>query len=406
MRSTFTWLDYSERDRRRMVDVIEALSETGARDELGLGGVRNAISDKLFPGTSTVQTRVRYFLFVPWIYRRLEHRRVAPASMGREARKSEVALMRALLEGGEREGVIGRTKLERLQRMPSGIYWRGLWEWGIWGQEQSQDTYHRAANAADGRRGHVERDENGEPLEDGRRERWHAGLPPEPEDFLERTSFSLRREEAEYLRERILTSKPGTLLAFLVGRDDPPERTSFPWELDLPGVPRDLSEQLRHARNFSQVMHGASLLYNLMVAEAASKEENIDKYEQELSKWASGVEERLDDLSAWNLDPLWSLMYSVRKTGASMATRLFVGTWKRMVCTSSGPGGVATDHRAQDLIRERERRLKRGWARLSSPRALEIWGGESGAGQLSFRWPSAQTTLSDIFDGMENDRVA
>ncbi len=93
MRSTFTWLDYSERDRRRMVDVIEALSETGARDELGLGGVRNAISDKLFPGTSTTQTRVRYFLFVPWIYRRLEHRGVSHANMGREARKSEVALV-------------------------------------------------------------------------------------------------------------------------------------------------------------------------------------------------------------------------------------------------------------------------------------------------------------------------
>ncbi len=287
MRSTFTWLDYSERDRRRMVDVIEALRETEARDELGIGGVRNAVSDKLFPGTSTLQTRARYFLFIPWIYRRLDRRGVPRARIGHEVRNCEVALMHALLRGGEGEGVIGRTKLEKLQRMPSGIYWRGLWEWGIWHQEESQDTYHRSANGAEGQRGgRVERDENGEPLVDGYRETWHAGLPQEPMEFLVQTSFSLTQVEAEYLRERILTSKPGTLLAFLVGRDDPPERAAFPWELELPGVPPDLSEQLRHARNFSEVMHGASLLYNLMVAEAARKEENVSKYEQRLSEWS------------------------------------------------------------------------------------------------------------------------
>jgi hypothetical protein len=40
-----------------MVDVIEALIEPETRDELGSGGVRNALSDKLFSGTSTFQTR-------------------------------------------------------------------------------------------------------------------------------------------------------------------------------------------------------------------------------------------------------------------------------------------------------------------------------------------------------------
>ncbi|CAN5880818.1 hypothetical protein BH18ACT11_BH18ACT11_27740 [soil metagenome] len=100
MNSTFTWLDYSERDRRRMVDVIEALQETEARDELGIGGVRNAMADKLFPGTSTLQTRVRYFLFVPWVYRRLEGRGLSPSRMARAARQSEIQLIHALLRGG------------------------------------------------------------------------------------------------------------------------------------------------------------------------------------------------------------------------------------------------------------------------------------------------------------------
>ena len=35
--STFTWLDYSEHERRKMLDVIKLFSEKTTRDELGLG---------------------------------------------------------------------------------------------------------------------------------------------------------------------------------------------------------------------------------------------------------------------------------------------------------------------------------------------------------------------------------
>ena len=56
MASTLTWLDYSERDRRRALDVIDLFGETGTVDELGLAGVGNSYSDLFFPGTSTIQT--------------------------------------------------------------------------------------------------------------------------------------------------------------------------------------------------------------------------------------------------------------------------------------------------------------------------------------------------------------
>ena len=57
MPSTFTWLDYSEHERRKMLDVIELFGERTTRDELGLGSIRDAFADLLFPGTSTIQTR-------------------------------------------------------------------------------------------------------------------------------------------------------------------------------------------------------------------------------------------------------------------------------------------------------------------------------------------------------------
>ena len=64
-----TWLDYSEADQRRAREIVAMFSQRESRDELGLGRIRDALSDTLFPGTSVLLTRARYFLFIPWLYR-------------------------------------------------------------------------------------------------------------------------------------------------------------------------------------------------------------------------------------------------------------------------------------------------------------------------------------------------
>ncbi len=94
MGSSFGWLDFSEKDRRTALDVISLFDERETRDELGLGSVRDAIADQLFPGTSTIQTRARYFLFVPWLYLDLERRRVSSSRAADYARVQEVKLIR------------------------------------------------------------------------------------------------------------------------------------------------------------------------------------------------------------------------------------------------------------------------------------------------------------------------
>ena len=70
--STFGWLDSSEDERRAVLELVSALNEPGTLDELGIGSIRDTIADALFPGTSTIQTRARYFLFIPWILQMVE----------------------------------------------------------------------------------------------------------------------------------------------------------------------------------------------------------------------------------------------------------------------------------------------------------------------------------------------
>ena len=113
MASTFAWLDYSEHERRKMLDVIELFGERTTRDELGIGGVRDAFADMLFPGTSTIQTAAKYFLFVPWIYLSLEEKRIPSSKIAERARKLEILLAQELESSGETEGVIGRFAKER-----------------------------------------------------------------------------------------------------------------------------------------------------------------------------------------------------------------------------------------------------------------------------------------------------
>jgi len=88
-----------------MLDVIELFGEKTTRDELGLGGVRDAFADLLFPGTTTIQTVAKYFLFVPWMYLELERKKISSAKIQRRARDFEIALAKQL---GDADGVIGK----------------------------------------------------------------------------------------------------------------------------------------------------------------------------------------------------------------------------------------------------------------------------------------------------------
>ena len=53
------------RDARKFM----AADQQGVRDEIGFLTVHQRYADRFFPGTSVLHTRLRYVLFVPWLYR-------------------------------------------------------------------------------------------------------------------------------------------------------------------------------------------------------------------------------------------------------------------------------------------------------------------------------------------------
>ncbi len=239
------------------------------------------------------------------------------------------------------------------------------------------------------------RDDTGEPVEGTIRRNWHPGLPSPPEGFpWSSISLTLAPPEAEYLRERILTCVPATLLAFLVDRGQPNEDVAFPWQHpQFADFPEPIREQLGHARNFSEVMHGSALLYNLMLAELTDREELIDRYRDRLTEWQSNLDDRREALTAWDRGTFWE---RVRSQGARVSppTESFVNAWLDLAIAETS--SIADREDARRLIRNRERAVKRGQARLENRRALELWGGAAGTAQMNYRWPNAQTIVLDI----------
>jgi hypothetical protein len=141
--SKIAWLDYDGAAREKALQLLSAFQEKESVDELGLGTIRDALSNKMFPGTSTVMTRLRYMLFVPWIFKRLEDERVYSNSFLRRADDDERNLVRVLKAkyGDKEEGVIGARSGEFVKRLPSDIYWSGLHVWGIRQKDISIEEY-------------------------------------------------------------------------------------------------------------------------------------------------------------------------------------------------------------------------------------------------------------------------
>lgn len=402
--SMFEWLDYSERERRKMLDVVDLFREHDTRDELGVGSVRDAFADMLFPGTSTIMTRARYFLLVPWTYQRLEKQRVGSAQIAARARRAETDLVEAIERSDDNEGNIGKLAKTALKRLPSSVYWQGLSIWGIRAFQGAQVQYHRSLDryyAQVTRHGGraAERDIEHDDLI---APNWHGGLIAAASDFPGTCSLALRRGEAEYLAERIRLS-PATassLLAELVAQHQRHDDVAFVWEHpDVAELPRKLRELVDHARTFSEVMHGAPLLYNLVLAEQAHWKEGVDKYRQLFKEWAQLISNRSPVFAAWNRARFWELARGGNHR-VSTPTYDFINAW----CDLALAGDAA---RLRDsapvrlMISERERRLKKNLARIGNPRAQELWNGDSGSAQLEFRWGITQRLLRDIFDGLE-----
>ncbi|MCR6914264.1 DUF6361 family protein [Pseudomonas aeruginosa] len=389
--SSLAWIDFDEAERQRAQRIMALFQERESRDELGLGAIRDSIADHLFPGTSTIQTRLRYMLFIPWILSRLEGRDGSASNLSAEGRNMEIRLSQALKAGGETSGIIGRDAGARLQRLPSSVYWAGLGSWGIRQFPGSRETYYAELPTVRHLRQHS--DVEAEGFEVRKSSYWHPGLPPAPTDLLETASFRLTGDEAQFIRDRLVASARTSLLTWLAGQSHNGQ-CAYIWQHPaLDDFPTEARRLVQHAEIFSGVIHGAALLYKLQLAELRAREDWIELYRGRLAQWAAELDDQR--LAAWSLEDFWRAISHPTHTIRPALTR-FTQDW--VALARMGVSGLPDSEAARALVRERERRLKTSQSRFANHTALDRWGGASGAYQLSFRWRQAQSHLEDLLN--------
>lgn len=402
--SLVAWLDTSLEQQRRAREIIKLFSDPATIDDLGIGQIRDALGDRLFPGSSTIQTRARYLLLVPWAFQVASGPTSSTRSLVVRAEEYERRTLTSILETDPNaDGLIGKRAGKNVRTLPSQVYWTALRTYGILeypiSRQQIGPTTKRASEATE--------------LAERRSGPWVATLPSRSSDFPYSVDggLELTAEEASWLQDRIILSVPNSLLASLTRSADPGViyETPSAWDAlratDLPDDQRDL---LTHAELFARTIQGAAWVYNVLLAEAYARHGytpqygvvDVDHYREQFRAWADEMQAIMPRIRDWDLQAFWRTLGPAAYRIAP-PTQAFVNRWIESV--REGTALTALDNQSLRTMTQRREGAKKGpQAMLGNSRRLASWTGNSGTGLLTFRWANVTRILADIREGLDS----
>lgn len=293
------WIDFSKRDRDKVLDILQLFAEKTAMDELGIGSVRDAFANIFFPGTSSIQTRAKYFFIVSYLLRE-----AGSGNVGMDVDKvmewvhnKEKECCRKLVEdaknkGESLNGIIGHTALNSkawIKRKPSDIYWSGVKILGFLNsksslmQNLSQREYLGSslamARAKDikslGRR-HTDIEEEMDDtisLGPGYNKFWN--IPKVDSNWLNELSIELTTKEADFFKTTIKSLYPNSVFCILLNNwDNGRKCLSFQQVMDkiIKLVDDNTRELLHLAKKFDTFVFSARACYNIIWSDNANNE--------------------------------------------------------------------------------------------------------------------------------------
>ena len=242
------WVDYSGPESDFAQSVLSALEGKGAIDRLGAGVLRDAISDRLFPTTSTLHNHARYLFLISYDLKDLERRasngdtgklsdaqKLNPRNLRRFYEKECLALEKECakrLAKNDDAGTMGIHGLDMvdsnrwLKQRPVNIYWAAIRDLRLYDQSVGGGTITDYMNylsiKAQAARvimegGNVQDADNVLEAESIKRETCWQALPSHKANP---NSLNLTLEEADLLKSRITETYPKSLYAYLINADD------------------------------------------------------------------------------------------------------------------------------------------------------------------------------------------
>lgn len=393
------WIDFSKSERNKVLSVLELLSERDTLDELGIAPIRDGFANIFFPGTSTIQTRAKYFLIVPYALKDLElSNETNPNNFVRVFDEIEKECGERLLDGDDTDGVIGSRSLAQgqwVKRTPAEIYWGGLRNYGIFtGGNLSLTEYVRAMCAMKKNKTSVKslgnrndsEENDGDDKDAGdlfHKQFWH--IPTYSEDWIDDLSIMLTEEEGEFLKRQIILSFPDSMMAYILKNDlseilEVEDFASLDSLIHL--FPEQIQSDYALAIDFSNFLYVIRVLYNMIISEGGNDRAN--------SEWKA-LQTELVSRASLDLEAIFNRL-QIHGNGALCE---FLRKEKNLMLAQDIEG-------MQDEIRRRERFLKEGRARTMHPGEFDtsVW---YGGGELSYRFNDAKVIMRDIFESEGSD---
>lgn len=390
------WIDFSKEDRQKALDVINLLSEQGAVDELGIGIVRDAFANYFFPGTSTIQTRAKYFLIVPYILRDAVDGRYGKdvnrilRAIDTEEKECGIKLLES---NPKAEGVIGTRVLPKgwVARKPSDIYWNGIRTYGIFcDYGLSIPEYVSLAMKLNTQKSSAKLGNRNDEAEENEKDDSDAGdimnvnfwnLPIYYDNWRDNLTIELTNEEALYLDKQIQKGAKGSLLEYVLkNRIDMNKYEDFvSMAADLSEkVEEKLSYMIKLACEFNNLVYMARVRFNVMLSE----EEN----EVAVSEW-DRLKPQVKRRANVDLSAVFNKL-ELHNPGTYLFLSKLQEAFKALDIDA-----------ADELIKKRERQLK-GINRAKLNRTKEFdhskW---VGGGELDYRFSNARRIINDIYSG-------
>lgn len=276
------YIHSSKEEQARAMQVLKMTSESVALDELGIGRIRDAFADRMFPGISTLQKHTKYFSLMPQVYRKATERRYNRLSeVKSEIVRLERIMTKNLYDGSTiKWGITGSDTIGKgtgsyVKYDPAYIYNSGLQTFEILRSPQVAELIYSASKAIHNTPKAQKSDD--EDIADDALDK--AGLfqfcsfPQIDYDFTKACSLDLTTADHDFISDHILKAKAcqGTLLRWLV--DNPqttlPERFEH---LRVCHLPKDLADLQDLAQRFADFIYMVHVRYNYIYSGYQDKE--------------------------------------------------------------------------------------------------------------------------------------
>jgi hypothetical protein len=401
------YITFNSEERQRVMKVLQMVRDQNAIDELGLGRIRDAFANEMFPGMSTLQRRAKYFAVLPSLYHeatKVNYRN--PQEVRKQIIHWEIRLTEMLINGcgisdEKMTGITGSSTLEAAKRDetkyvkydPTYIYQNGMRLYGMIRGNVSLEKLIFDQSVL--RKKYPERYTNLDTSSDAEEQ---FGIKQvfvtcgEAYDFEngDKLPIQLTYKEAAFLKNHIETShnSKDSLLAYLLKNeiDVKPYFADFEKTKSImDNLPEHFQRQYKLALHFSNWAKYMHLRYRYLFALGNG---NIE----DKNSWEGQMKNLLDDHNEI-LDEQW--MYEVLQ----YVDNLVLEPTVKQFCMEAAILLYENKQKELDeLIKKREKRIKGKRHKIDNPKYINYSMGNPST--MSFRWNEiVYQVITDIRNG-------